>query len=119
MILHEGIEIFLYPSEGQAFCPRPSPVTIALSSIWSVKPMFLSDFDYDLPENLVAQQPLPNRTDSRLLHLTPNGLRHEQFPDLLNYLRPGDLLVLNDTQVVKARLHGLSLIHISEPTRRS
>ena len=68
--------------------------------------MFLSDFDYDLPENLVAQQPLPNRTDSRLLHLTPNGLRHEQFPDLLNYLRPGDLLVLNDTQVVKARLHG-------------
>ena len=106
MKLRSWVKKFLYPSEGQAFCPRPSPVTIALSSIWSVKPMFLSDFDYDLPENLVAQQPLPNRTDSRLLHLTPNGLRHEQFPDLLNYLRPGDLLVLNDTQVVKARLHG-------------
>ena len=68
--------------------------------------MFLSDFDYDLPENLVAQQPLPNRTDSRLLHLTVDGLSHEQFPDLLNHLHAGDLLVLNDTQVVKARLHG-------------
>jgi S-adenosylmethionine:tRNA ribosyltransferase-isomerase len=106
VILHEGIEIFLYPSEGQAFCPRPSPVTIALSFIWSVKPMFLSDFDYELPENLIAQVPLPNRTDSRLLHLTPKGIDHEQFPDLLKHLRAGDLLVLNDTQVVKARLHG-------------
>ena len=68
--------------------------------------MFLSDFDYELPENLIAQVPLPNRTDSRLLHLTPNGIDHEQFPDLLKHLRAGDLLVLNDTQVVKARLHG-------------
>mgnify|MGYP000001672547 FL=1 len=68
--------------------------------------MFLSDFDYELPENLIAQVPLPNRTDSRLLHLTPKGIDHEQFPDLLKHLRAGDLLVLNDTQVVKARLHG-------------
>ena len=106
MILQSWITKYLHPSEGQAFCPTPSPVTIALSFIWSVKPMFLSDFDYDLPENLVAQQPLPNRTDSRLLHLTSKGVSHEQFPDLLNHLRAGDLLVLNDTQVVKARLHG-------------
>ena len=68
--------------------------------------MFLSDFDYELPENLIAQVPLPNRIDSRLLHLTPKGIDHEQFPDLLKHLRAGDLLVLNDTQVVKARLHG-------------
>jgi S-adenosylmethionine:tRNA ribosyltransferase-isomerase len=68
--------------------------------------MFLSDFDYELPEQLIAQVPLPSRTDSRLLHLTPEGLTHEKFPDLLMHLRAGDLLVLNDTQVVKARLHG-------------
>ena len=68
--------------------------------------MFLSDFDYELPENLVAQVPLPNRTDSRLLHLTSKGVSHEQFPDLLKHLHAGDLLMLNDTQVVKARLYG-------------
>lgn len=67
--------------------------------------MQLSDFDYHLPEHLIAQQPAAERTDSRLLQLTEGSLSHGNFPDLSQQLRRGDLLVLNDTRVVKARLH--------------
>ena len=74
--------------------------------IWSVKPMLLSDFDYDLPERLIAQQPSTQRDGSRLLHVRPDGLDHLMFSQLQGVLRPGDLLVLNNTKVVKARLHG-------------
>jgi S-adenosylmethionine:tRNA ribosyltransferase-isomerase len=67
----------------------------------------LSDFDYQLPEHLIAQQPTVARTDSRLLQLTGGNLSHGKFPDLSQQLRRGDLLVLNDTRVVKARLHAV------------
>lgn len=73
--------------------------------------MQLSDFNYDLPPELIAQHPLANRTDSRLLELNIEGgnvaqLIDRQFPDILNLIKPGDLLVFNDTKVIPARLHG-------------
>ncbi|MEF9943954.1 MAG: S-adenosylmethionine:tRNA ribosyltransferase-isomerase, partial [Burkholderiaceae bacterium] len=66
----------------------------------------LSDFDFDLPPELIAQHPLANRTDSRLLRVLADGFEDLSFADLEGVLRPGDLLVFNDTRVIKARLHG-------------
>ena len=73
--------------------------------------MQLSDFNYELPPDLIAQHPLANRTDSRLLEVRADGMGHvqlldRQFKDILNLLQPGDLLVFNDTKVIPARLHG-------------
>jgi len=68
--------------------------------------MRLSDFDYALPPELIAQTPALERDASRLLVVGPDALRHARFTDLPGLLRPGDLLVLNDTRVIKARLHG-------------
>ena len=73
--------------------------------------MQLSDFNYELPPELIAQHPLANRTDSRLLEVKADGLNHvqlvdRQFKDILSLLQPGDLLVFNDTKVIPARLHG-------------
>ncbi|SFZ75658.1 tRNA preQ1(34) S-adenosylmethionine ribosyltransferase-isomerase QueA [Chitinimonas taiwanensis] len=69
--------------------------------------MQLSDFDYHLPEHLIAQFPPAVRGGSRLLHLPAGGGLHDrQFADLPSLLRRGDLLVLNDTRVIKARLFG-------------
>lgn len=68
--------------------------------------MILSDFDYALPERLIAQQPATQRDGSRLLHVRAAGLDHLMFSQLQSLLQPGDLLVLNDTKVVKARLQG-------------
>ncbi len=70
--------------------------------------MSLDDFDYELPEELIAQEPLDNRTDSRLLIAKRDTglLEHRSFADLSEYLRPGDTLVLNETQVRPARLRG-------------
>jgi S-adenosylmethionine:tRNA ribosyltransferase-isomerase len=67
-----------------------------------------SDFDYDLPPELIAQDPAPRRDWSRLLVLPRAGgpLLHRQFKDLPEYLRPGDVLVLNDSRVIPARLRG-------------
>ena len=72
--------------------------------------MQLSDFNYNLPPELIAQYPLANRTDSRLLDLNIEGgnvaqLIDRQFPDILKLMKPGDLLVFNDTKVIPARLH--------------
>lgn len=67
----------------------------------------VSDFDYDLPPELIAQAPAAQRDGSRLLHLDSLSTLHDrQFPDLINLLRPNDLLVFNDTRVIKARLTG-------------
>ncbi len=67
----------------------------------------VADFDYALPPELIAQTPAPTRTASRLLHIDETGQRHDrQFPELLSLLRPNDLLVFNDTRVIKARLFG-------------
>ena len=69
--------------------------------------MQLSDFDYQLPEWLIAQHPAPERDSSRLLQLVGGQLFHSAFTDLKDILKPGDLLVLNDTRVVKARLQAV------------
>ena len=70
--------------------------------------MKTTDFDYQLPEELIAQHPATQRTASRLLHLDgrTGRLQDRQFVDLADLVRRGDLLVFNDTRVIKARLHG-------------
>lgn len=69
--------------------------------------MKTSDFDYFLPDELIAQAPLDKRTDSRLLYIPASGdLADLQFPAVLDLLQPGDLLVLNNTRVIPARLYG-------------
>lgn len=67
----------------------------------------LTQFNYDLPTELIAQAPATHRTDSRLLHLDSGGRLHDRlFTDLHQLLRPHDILIFNDTQVIKARLNG-------------
>jgi S-adenosylmethionine:tRNA ribosyltransferase-isomerase len=66
----------------------------------------LSDFHYDLPPELIAHYPTPERTASRLLCLENGLLTHRQFSDLPDLLEPGDLLVMNNTRVIPARLLG-------------
>lgn len=70
--------------------------------------MKTSDFYYDLPQELIAQDPLDDRSSSRLMHLSmPDGaISHHHFTDVLEFLRPGDCLVINDTKVIPARLYG-------------
>ncbi len=70
--------------------------------------MNVSDFNFDLPEELIAQDPLEDRASSRLLVLNKeNGeVNHKHFRDVLKYLKKGDCLVLNDTKVIPARLFG-------------
>ena len=71
--------------------------------------MKLSDFYYDLPEELIAQDPLLKRSDSRLMVINrENGsIEHKHFTDVINYLEKGDCLVINDTKVIPARLIGV------------
>ncbi|WP_027437382.1 tRNA preQ1(34) S-adenosylmethionine ribosyltransferase-isomerase QueA [Lachnospira multipara] len=70
--------------------------------------MDLHDFDYDLPEELIAQDPLSDRSASRLMVLNKETgkLEHKIFRDIIDYLNPGDCLVINDTKVIPARLYG-------------
>jgi S-adenosylmethionine:tRNA ribosyltransferase-isomerase len=67
----------------------------------------LSDFDFDLPPDRIAQLPLPDRSASRLLHLDGETIVDRQFADIVDQLVPGDLLVMNDTRVLKARFFGV------------
>lgn len=71
--------------------------------------MQLDWFDYELPESLIAQTPLKDRTSSRLLTLdkADGTIKHQKFDDLIQYLEAGDVLVLNDTRVLPARLFGV------------
>ena len=71
--------------------------------------MKTSDFDYELPEELIAQTPLKDRSSSRLLVLDKNtgDIEHRHFKDIIDYLNPGDVLVINDTKVIPARLMGV------------
>jgi len=66
----------------------------------------IDDFDFPLPQELIAQQPAAKRSESRLLNAAKDEFQHLRFFDLPSLLREGDLLVLNDTQVVQARLRG-------------
>ena len=71
------------------------------------QPVLLSDYDYHLPDDLIARYPLNERTSSRLLHVSKKQLSRftiYRFTKLIK--KSGDLLVLNDTKVIKARLHG-------------
>ena len=67
-----------------------------------------SDFYFDLPEELIAQDPLADRSGSRMLMLdkTDGRIEHHIFKEIVDYLRPGDCLVLNNTKVLPARLSG-------------
>jgi S-adenosylmethionine:tRNA ribosyltransferase-isomerase len=66
----------------------------------------LSDFDFDLPPELIAQTPLAERSASRLLHVDGDAFVDRKFADIVDLLTPGDLLVFNDTRVLKARFFG-------------
>lgn len=70
--------------------------------------MKVTDFDFDLPEQLIAQNPYEKRDEARLMILNKNdgSLEHKIFKDIIDYLNPGDCLVLNDTRVIPARLIG-------------
>lgn len=70
--------------------------------------MNTQDFYFDLPQELIAQYPLPNRSDSRLLIYDRNSSEsgHYRFRDIADFLNPGDLLVMNDSKVIPARLYG-------------
>jgi S-adenosylmethionine:tRNA ribosyltransferase-isomerase len=67
----------------------------------------LSDFDFDLPPERIAQLPLPNRSASRLLQLDGDQITDRHFADIVDQLQPGDLLVMNNTRVLKARFFGV------------
>ena len=71
--------------------------------------MRTEDFDFNLPEELIAQTPLKNRDESRLLVLNKNtgDMEHKHFSDIIDYLNKDDVLVLNDTKVMPARLYGV------------
>lgn len=71
--------------------------------------MKTSDFNYDLPEELIAQTPVEPRDHSRLLvyHRASGSIEHKHFYDIIDYLRPGDALVINETRVIPARLLGV------------
>ena len=70
--------------------------------------MKLEEFDYNLPEELIAQVPIAKRDESRLmvLHRESKKVEHKTFKDIIDYLRPGDCLVRNNTKVIPARLYG-------------
>lgn len=70
--------------------------------------MKTDDFDFDLDEDLIAQHPMKNRDESRLMVMnrTSGEISHKRFYDIVDYLEPGDVLVLNDTRVIPARLFG-------------
>ena len=70
--------------------------------------MKVSDFNYELPEELIAQTPIEKRDESRLMVLDrqKQTIEHKKFKDIINYLEPGDVLVRNNTKVIPARLYG-------------
>ena len=90
--------------------------------------MRLSDFDYELPDELIAQHPAEQRSHSRMLHVdgASGEIADRQFLDFSSLLRAGDLLVFNNTRVMAARLHGqkatggkveILIERVTEPTR--
>ena len=70
--------------------------------------MKLTDFNYYLPEELIAQVPISKRDESRLMLLdkTTGKIEHKKFKDIIDFLDPGDCLVRNNTKVIPARLYG-------------
>ena len=70
--------------------------------------MDVQEFNYNLPENLIAQTPLEKRDESRLMILNKQEqtIEHKTFKDIIDYLKPGDVLVRNNTKVIPARIYG-------------
>ena len=71
--------------------------------------MNVNDFNFELPQELIAQDPLEDRSSSRLMVLDKitGEVEHRHFKDIVEYLRPGDCLVINNTKVIPARLYGV------------
>jgi S-adenosylmethionine:tRNA ribosyltransferase-isomerase len=94
--------------------PMKSPFLPSLLESFNVNdetaPVRTADFQFPLPPELIAQHPAARRDESRLmvLHRNENRLEHKRFPDFPNFLRPGDVLVLNDSRVIPARLRGVN-----------
>ena len=86
-----------------------SPLSFVLCLLYYAHRMHISQFDFTLPQQLIAQYPLVNRTESRLLSLNPHtgSFSHNHFFDLPDLLKPNDLLVFNNTKVIPARLFGI------------
>ena len=82
------------------------PLLFLAGKAMSEHELLLSDFDFDLPLDRIAQFPLADRASSRLLHVMPDALKDYHFRDIVDLLRPDDLLVMNNTKVIKARLLG-------------
>jgi S-adenosylmethionine:tRNA ribosyltransferase-isomerase len=82
----------------------------------ALRAMRLADFDFDLPPELIADRPAVPRDASRLLHVLPDGLEDRRFLELPELLRPGDLLIFNDTRVIPARLVGRRGLAVIEAT---
>ena len=78
--------------------------------------MQVSDFNYNLPKELIAQHPVKTRDESRLMVLnrTKKTIEHKVFKDIIDYLEPGDCLVVNNTKVIPARLYGIKVNETSE-----
>src|SRR5205823_14878099 len=87
---------------------RPEPRTSKRSSTGRQSRYRTSDFNYSLPAGRIAQHPLPDRAASRLLVLdrSTGAIRHAQFRDIVELVAPEDVLVLNVSRVIPARLHG-------------
>ena len=70
--------------------------------------MKVDEFDYDLPEKLIAQEPLPERDESRLMCLNKETgeIEHNIFKNITQFLESGDMLILNDSKVIPARIYG-------------
>lgn len=77
--------------------------------------MKVSDFNYELPEELIAQVPITNRDSSRLMVLNKETqtIEHKIFKDIIDYLKPGDCLVRNNTKVIPARLYGKKKLELT------
>ena len=89
--------------------PEDSPILLQrCASNQRMNDMDIEQFDYELPESLIAQTPLSDRSSSRLMTLNKltGEIGHYQFRDLVHFVKPGDVLVLNDTRVIPARLIG-------------
>ncbi len=84
-------------------------LSLPLHNFIIMNEMKVSDYFYELPENLIAQDPLEDRSSSRLMVLDKNTgeIKHHIFKDIVDMINPGDCMVINDTKVIPARLFGV------------
>src|SRR5438132_14116627 len=97
----------LPPADFESAASTGSAIPARKTGNYNSRPMLVSEFDYALPAELIAQHPAPERTASRLLHVDARGALDDLlFADLPSLVDQRDTVVLNDTRVVKARLFG-------------